>query len=503
MDIKIPKRFLGRTGYQIFVDRFARVGEKPETIEGRILKEWNDETIDWGPDEKGIYKNLEYYGGNLKGIISKLDYLCDLGIDLIYLSPISKTVSSHHYDVEDQRIIDPWIGTWEDFRTLCKMSHDKGILICVDLVFNHMGINSYFYKEALNSKDSEYREWFEWDEEGKPVLWYGFKDMPQCDKLNPNYQEYTFSVAEKYITEGADGIRLDLGENFPVEYMQKFREYVKNLNPEILIVSEMWEIATTKENPQIYGDQVDSVMNYPMADAICRWIRYGNEEHFNYTYKEIKQYPEEVQAVLWNFIDSHDTPRALNMLVGEGMNPNPFSGRIWDIESPWRNGDEFDTYGFRKWESENNNLDIKLAINRIKLTSLLQYCIPGIPIVFYGTENGITGYKDPFNRKPYQWNKESELIEYYKKLGKFRKENNDILKTSIMHKEELTANISFLMRISQNGILFVVMNRTENEQKNPLSNWEFKRLDKVFEIGENDNTNINPYGAIVYRLNSQ
>lgn len=502
MSLNLLQRFQGRTGYQIFVDRFCREGRSPKPINGRFLKNWNDETINWEPDEDGEYRNQYFYGGNLKGIISKLDYLSNLGINLIYLSPISKTVSSHHYDVEDQRILDPWIGTWKDFKNLCEMAHKRDILICVDLVFNHMGSNSKFFKEALNSKKSKYRKWFEWDEEGKPVYWFGFKDMPQCDKLNENYQEYTFKVAEKYIREGADGIRLDLGENFPAEYLQKFREYVKNINPKTLIVSEMWEIAITKENPQIFGDQVDSVMNYPMADAICRWVRFGNEKHYEYTYKEIEKYPERVQNVLWNFIDSHDTPRALNMLAGDKMNSDCFSGRIWDIEAPWRDEGKFDTYGFRKWESENNHLDLKLAKHRLKLASLMQFVIPGIPIIYYGTENGITGYKDPFNRKPLQWYDKNDLIEHYKNLGIFRNNNKDILSSGIIHQEEITENTLFCTRISKKGILFIVVNRSENEQENPIKNIEQNKLKKVFELEVNTDNILKPYGAIVYRLDS-
>ena len=105
----VPESFMGRTGYQIFVDRFNRKGEKPEKIEGRILKEWQDDMPQWWPDEKGVYHNSDFYGGNLQGIIEKLDFIKDMGFDLIYLSPISKTQSYHHYEFENQMEIDPWI----------------------------------------------------------------------------------------------------------------------------------------------------------------------------------------------------------------------------------------------------------------------------------------------------------------------------------------------------------------------------------------------------------
>ena len=496
----VPKRFMGRTGYQVFVDRFFRVGEPPTPIEGRKLKEWTDEIPDWKPERDGKYRNLYFYGGNLRGIIEKLDYIESLGANLLYLSPISETRSSHHYDVEDQRKIDPWIGTWEDFRLLCKKAHKKDILVCVDLVFNHMGINSHFYKEALNDVNSKYRGWFEWDENGKPVFWYGFKDLPQCNKLNPDYQEYTFDVAKKYITEGADGIRLDLGENFPAEYMQKFRSKVKELNPEALIVSEMWELATTKGNPQIYGDQVDSVMNYPMADAICRWVRYGNVGHFMYTFNEIGKYPIGVQNVLWNFLDSHDTPRILNMLTGPGINENPFSGRAWDIEAPWRKHNLFDTYSFRKWELENDAVDKELALHRLKIAVLLQYFITGIPIVYYGTENEITGYKDPFNRKPFQWGISKDILNYYKEIGKFRKENQDILKNGLLSQETVTENVIAMHRRNEEGMIVVAINRTSKEQENPLKHWNLDEWNEIFNLENSSRETLKPYGAVVYRL---
>src|SRR5699024_6984954 len=114
-----PEQFKGRIGYFIFVDRFCRGNElPPNPIEGRILKDWNDSAPNWWPNQQGEYPNNYFYGGDLQGITQKLSYLKMIfGVDLLYISPVSKTPSSHHYDVEDQRIIDPWIGTWEDYRT--------------------------------------------------------------------------------------------------------------------------------------------------------------------------------------------------------------------------------------------------------------------------------------------------------------------------------------------------------------------------------------------------
>ena len=156
----VPERFKGRTGYQIFVDRYFRSGPLLPEIEGRRIKDWQDSNPDWRPDADGIYRNEYFYGGNLQGIIQKLDYICSLGVNLIYLSPISKTHSNHHYDVEDQMVIDPFIGKWEDFRKLCEEAHKRDILICVDLVFNHMGAKSEVFQEAIHG-NSRYTKWFD------------------------------------------------------------------------------------------------------------------------------------------------------------------------------------------------------------------------------------------------------------------------------------------------------------------------------------------------------
>lgn len=498
----VPERFKGRTGYQIFVDRFCNEGSTLIPMDERLLKEWNDEMPNWQPDEDGIYRNLYFYGGNLQGIISKLGYIKNMGFDLIYLSPISFTYSSHHYDVEDQRIIDPWIGNLEDFKELCSKAHEKGILICVDLVFNHMGAQSKFFQEALRDNFSKYREWFEWDEYKNPIFWYGFKNMPQCNKYNSDYQDYAYRACEFYINMGADGVRLDLGENLPRDFMQKLRERVKKINPEVLIVSEMWDFATHKENPQIYGDQVDSVMNYPLADGIIRWIRYGNEKHFEYTYKELAKYPNQVQHVLWNFLDSHDTPRAINMIAGKGMNENPFSGRIWDIEGPWRKENApFDTFSFRKWEADNDRcFEKEIAQKQLMLSSLLQYFMPGIPIVYYGTEAGVTGYKDPFNRKPYPWGSEdSVLLEHYRNLGNFRKKNYDVLANGETIEMIVTSTTLLMVRKTETSSLILVMNRTSTNQENPIKYWNMNEWNEECKVQEGTKEILGPYSAIVYR----
>ena len=494
--IYIPKRFKGRIGYQIFVDRFCRDGPEIPFVEGRRIKFWDDFIPDWQPDQDGEYRNEYYYCGNLEGITEKLDYFSELSINLLYLSPISKTNTNHHYDVGAQGEIDSYIGNWDNFSELCNKAHERDILIAVDLVFNHMGAKSEFFQRAL-AGDEKYRNWFEWDENGNPVYWYGFKDMPQCNKLDESYQEYVCKIVEKYISHGADCIRLDLGEILPKEILLKIKETARKINPEVLIVSEMWDFALFRNNPQIYDGQVDSVMNYPFSDAIIRWVRYGNYLHFNECIKNLSKYPSEVQDALWNSIDTHDTPRALNMIAGKGMLENPFKGHVWDIEGPWRKSNGFDTYAFRQWELENDYCLNDEAIKKLKLAVLIQYMSKGIPMTFYGTEVGISGNKDPFNRKPYPWGREIiGLKQFYARLGKIRIACKDILADGDMY-TYANDKILEIVRRSEAGIIVVLLNRT-NSSYEISANYPNSQV--IFRIDGSTSRILQPYGAIVCRF---
>lgn len=494
--IYVPDIIKGRTGYLIMVDRFCRDGEPPPHIEGRKLKRWNDSVPNWGPDKDGEYRNQYYYGGNIKGIESKIGYFKKLGVDLVFMSPISKSNTYHHYDVHDQRIIDPYIGNWDDASQLSKHLHEEGMLLGADLVFNHRAADSEFFKRAL-AGDEKYRKWFEWDANGSPIFWYDFKDMVQCDKKDPSYQEFCCEEVRTYVRKGVDVIRIDLGENFPKEFLDKIKAAGRKINPRVIFVSEMWDIAWKKWNPQIYDAQVDSVMNYPLTDAILRYVRYGNYLHLNSCMSNLAKYPMQVNDVLLNYLCTHDTPRERNMLAGEAMVEDPYLGFIWDIERRWRKSGQFPTYNFRKWEFENDSKLDSRADSFQKLASLMQYLMKGIPVVFYGSEVGVCGYKDPFCRKPMPWERiNTDILNYYIGLGIMRTNNRDILSKGDMF-VNANSDVLEIVRRSETGIIVALINRSNRYHEIQVS---YPGSREIFSINGSNQWELKPYGAYVCRF---
>ncbi len=499
--------WLGRTAYQLMPDRYYRsvVNYKSDDklvkavrIGNRILKDWDDYIPNWKPDKNGIYQNNYFYGGNLRGIAERLGYISDLGFDMIYLTPIEESDSYHHYDVGDQMMIDPWLGTWSDFAYLCKKAKSMGIIIVVDIVFNHTGSNSFYFKNP-----QLFPNWYKKDSNGNQSFWWGFQDLPECACSRKEYQQFAIRVVRKYLSCGASGIRLDLGENLPKEFLLALSK-VKEDYPNTIFIGEMWNLATDKEDPKIFDGQLDSIMNYPMADAILRWVRFGNDRHFSYNFgKVFNGYPKDVCNILLNNIGTHDTPMTLTMLAGKKMNENVFDGRIWDIEKLWQDGNSFDTYGFRRFELENDSLtpeSYELAKKLAKIAITILYNIPGIPCLYYGTEIGTTGYKDPFCRKPYNWKKQDyELKKFVRSIGIYRKKNIDILADSDANILEINQNILIFERMTDDGEkLVIAVNRSNTSQKIDIRN-----NSTVFNIEfctkGCTKWKLSPYGIIIAR----
>ena len=421
-DYKTPNWAKHGVTYQIFADRFCKVGDKPFSKRGRLHTDWCER-----PDiaREGVdYRADDFFGGNANGIISKLDYLKDLGVNLIYLSPIFESCSNHRYDTGDYLKIDSLFATEEEFENLVTKADELGIKIMLDGVFNHTGADSrYFNREgtydtigAYQSKNSPYYEWYYFKHyPDEYACWWGSTVVPTVNKSAEGFCDLILGdggVIDKWTKLGVKGWRLDVVDELPIDFTTKLCRRIKQEGEDVLIVGEVWEDASTKIaysqwRPYFMGEQLDSVMNYPFKEAIVAYALTGDKDEFVSTVTHIlENYPKEALDVLMNLIDSHDTARALTTLSGVKMPRKKADRAAFCLD----------------------DTQYALAKKRLKLASTLQYVLPGVPCVFYGDEAGVQGYEDPLNRVTYPWGREDEeLLSHYRALGAFREKYADYL----------------------------------------------------------------------------
>lgn len=420
-DFKTPDWLKGGLIYQIFPDRFYNSGEKKTGYrKSRVLRKWGEEPY-WREEQMNGIWNNDYFGGDLKGIEQKLPYLNDLGVTCIYLNPIFEANSNHRYDTADYEKIDPLLGTQSDLESLCKIAKEKyGIRIILDGVFSHTGCDSKYFNlysnydsvGAYNSPDSPYYSWYKFLEYPNEYhSWWGIKLLPEIVEEDEGYRNYICGengILKRWLRCGISGWRLDVADELPDIFLDDLRKSVKEENSEAIIIGEVWEDATTKfayneRRRYLLGDQLDSVMNYPFANAILNFVKYKNaDSFFDSIMTIIENYPAQVTNVLMNHIGTHDTERAITRLAGESC----------------------EGYG-RHWQYNHNKLseeEYSKGVAMMKIASLLQYTLPGVPSLYYGDEVGIQGMKDPFNRTCMEWeNQNKELLKWYKRLGEIRK----------------------------------------------------------------------------------
>ena len=420
-EYRTPQFLKGGIMYQIFPDRFCRSGEPHDNIpEDRELRS------DWGgipyykPKADGSRQiwNYDYFGGDLAGITSKLDYLQELGVTCIYLNPIFEAHENHRYNTANYKKIDPLLGTEDDFRRLCGVAKSKGIKVILDGVFNHTGADSIYFNKfkrydtigAYNSAASEYYQWYSFNDYPRSYdSWWGIDSLPNVNENNRSYCDYMFGedgVILHWLNLGASGYRLDVADELPDEFLDKLHACVKEHNPENVIIGEVWEDASSKESygvkrRYLLGSQLDSVMNYPFREAIMKFLLGGGSYEFRNTVMTIyENYPKPTVDVLMNFISTHDIERAVNRLSGVKYDDKP---------KEWLAGRElsYDEYNHGK------------ALT--KLAMVMQYFLPGVPCIYYGDEVGLQGWKDPFNRRCYPWgNEDTELLEFARELRDLR-----------------------------------------------------------------------------------
>ena len=459
--------------YQIFPDRFRNGDPNNDPTVDNILGadpqeppvEW--EIHPWRSDwyelqdyeiangEPEMWKHLlrRRYGGDLQGVINKLDYLDDLGITAIYLNPVFQSPSLHKYDGESYHHIDPnfgpdpegdraliatenpldpstWVWTSADLLALelIDEAHKRGMRIIFDGVFNHLGYNSFAFQDVVkNQQDSPYKDWFiikSWDDEEKGTEfdyegWFGVKSLLELREDSTGIvegpKEYIFNATERWmnpdgkgIEYGIDGWRLDVAYCIGHPFWKSWRAHVRSINPEAYLTAEIVDVPE-KVIPYMQGDEFDGEMNYNFAFASAEF--FFNTDSTSITASEYdkklnelrEMYPQGVAYVSQNLFGSHDANRIGSHIVNRDNEIGNFRdwGRYFNASSAHGNPN----YSTRKPQAD----DIELQ----KLFAIMQMTYVGAPMVYYGNEIGMWGGNDPDCRKPMIWDDINYVDEVY------------------------------------------------------------------------------------------
>ncbi|WP_440998734.1 glycoside hydrolase family 13 protein [Fodinibius sp. SL11] len=540
--------------YQIFPERFRNgdpsndpTRERVGGPEGWEISPWTGDWYERASWEKslgdsfrdGVFKRR--YGGDLQGIIDKLDYLQELGIGGIYLNPVFDAVSLHKYDTSHYHHIDRFFGpdpegdveimkqedpedpkTWQWtsadklFLRLIEEVHKRGMKIIIDGVFNHTGTDFWAFRDVKkNQSKSKYKKWYSInsfaDEEGKKFDydgWWGVKSLPELKEVHgalvKPIREHIFAITRRWMdpdgdgdpSDGIDGWRLDVPEEVGKKFWKEWNAVVRSINPNAYTVGEIW---TDKGREWVNGELFTAAMNYPFTEAIQDYMidQSMTPAGFLKRLRMIREgLPDGAELVQQNLMDSHDTPRVASMIV------NP--GREFDTNTKPEEGFEV-----RKPTAEERRLQ--------RLIALFQYTYVGAPMIFYGTEAGMWGADDPDDRKPMVWpeldfdNEKSHplgkkrpvdqnafdegLFNWYKKLGNIR--NRHLALRVGKLKEILVDNerqvFSFARFLNNQMFCLVVINRSEYTRKIkiPIDHFEVKQRKYLENVITGNGAQIN------------
>ncbi|MEW6094538.1 MAG: glycoside hydrolase family 13 protein [Chloroflexota bacterium] len=450
MSINTPDWVKDAIFYQIFPDRFAK--SERVSKQGLILEPWESPPTPYG-----------FKGGDLLGIVEHLDYLQDLGINALYLNPIAASASNHRYHTYDYFKIDPLLGGDAAFRELLDAAHARGIRVVPDGVFNHASRGFWQFHHVLENGDgSPYVDWFHFNPnrlnrkkhwgayptpgEQKKMdagvgsydaigyrAWWNLPALPKFNTNTPKVREFIFDAAVHWIKFGADGWRLDVPAEIDDDsFWQEFRRRVKAANPEAYIVGEIWH----ESQRWLQGDQFDAVMNYLLTGALMGWLigdrlpdyifKIGDYHKYlrPLNAKEFADridfllalYAPEINAVQFNLLDSHDTPRFITTA-----------------------GDD---------------------LSALKLGWLFLFTYVGVPCIYYGDEIGLSGGSDPACRGSFEWDNEVwDLgINGYAKLLIRLRHDHPTLRRGTFSRLYAKGDVYAFTRIGEDETILVVIN---------------------------------------------
>lgn len=431
--------------YQIFVDRFCKGNEQ---------KNQSYITMNWG--EKPTPTN--FAGGDLQGILAKLDYLSDLGINAIYLSPIFTSPSNHKYDIIDYYTIDEQFGSKKDLKQLIEVAHQKGMRVILDAVFNHCSYRSKEFMDVIRKgKESKYYSWFliqgdfpdikEQNYESFAACYY----MPKWNTSNPEVQKHLIQIGLYWVREfDIDGWRLDVSDEVSHQFWRQFRLAIKQQKVDCVLIGENWHDAY----PYLMGDQYDSIMNYAFTKACLDFFafnRYSAQDMAEQLNHILMRNVSQVNQMNLNLLDSHDVHRI------------------------------FTQVGCSK--------------EKLLAALALMFMFPGVPCLYYGTEICMEGGYDPDSRRTFDWNMEHWDLQIMAKI----KELIALKKEKIVQEGEVRiffkGAILVIERKYNDTCLIVELNLSNQEQ-----NLDEDISQSLIENGVRYHNVLVPYG---YRISKR
>jgi len=413
---KVPEWVKDAVFYQIFPERFSNgdLSNDPQELE------------EWG----NTPKPRNFFGGDLKGIIHKLDYLMDLGINAIYLTPVFEAPTNHKYDTTDYFKIDPHFGDLDTLKELVDKCHNNGIRIILDAVFNHSGFFFPPFQDVVEKgAKSKYYNWFhikQWPIKLEPPSYDTFAFVSHMPKLNtedPEVRKYLLDIGRYWVKEAdIDGWRLDVANEIDHSFWRDFRRAIKDVKEDAYIVGEIWHDSL----PWLMGDQFDAIMNYPFMRVCLEYFANENMDELEFMdsisdtqMRNTKQ----VNEVMLDLLDSHDTARFLTK----------------------SNGD----------------------INRLKIAAAFQLTYLGAPCIYYGTEIGMEGGNDPDCRRTMEWKEEKwnhQLYQYYKKLIYLRRKHGALRSGEFKWIKNLDKIIGYERKTEEETIIILINKHDQDKE---------------------------------------
>ncbi len=508
----------GAVMYQIFVDRFYN-GDRTndvETGEYAYIGEHSVRVEDWSkyPAFMGV---REFYGGDLKGVLEKIDYLQELGVEAVYFNPLFVSPSNHKYDIQDYDFIDPHYGVIvEDggevlsdgcldnsqatkyqirttnrknleasnafFAELVQEFHRRGIKVIIDGVFNHCGsFNKWLDRERIYEKqegygkgayvsaDSDYHSFFRFFKEEWPYNhnydgWWGHDTLPKLNyEGSEELQKYILNIAKKWVSPpyNVDGWRLDVAADlgysneFNHEFWKKFRTAVKEANPEALILAEHYG----DPREWLQGDEWDTVMNYDAFMEPLTWFFTGMEKHSDERRQDLWGNADHFVSVMNHHMAAMQTP-SLQVAMNELSNHDHsrFLTRTNHIVGRVQN------LGYKAAREGINSAVMRSAV-------VMQMTWVGAPTIYYGDEAGVCGFTDPDNRRTYPWGQEDkELLQFHKDMIRIHKEES-VLRCGSLKMLFWDENVLAYSRFTQEQQIVVIINNSKKLKEITVPVW--------------------------------